>query len=87
MTTATLTTRTAPDADLWGACRVCKQPGYTLTDTRRLPQHPIVGYGPGRPDCRGSHQHPIAGSVTEATWFGAESANYQPIRESAAGRR
>lgn len=86
MPSATLT-RTAPGTDLWGACRVCREENFTLTDTRRIPIHPVPGYGPGRPDCRGGHQHPIAGSVTPATWRGAESANYQPIRESAAGRR
>ncbi len=88
MPSTTLTrTTTAAEVDWWGACRVCGERNYTLTDTRRIPRHPVPGYGPGRPDCRGGHQHPAPGSIAPARWHGAESANYQPIRENPAGQR
>jgi hypothetical protein len=79
-------TLTATDTDLWGTCRACREVNYTLTEDGLLPVHPVPGYGPGRPTCRGSHDLPLAGSITPATWFYRESANYQPIPESAVGR-
>ncbi len=72
------------DGPLWGTCPVCLEDHYTLTTTRRLPEHPIPGFGPGRPECAGSRRHPLPGSVEPAqTCFNA-TGNYSVVQLGAA---
>lgn len=79
MTTSTLTT-----TELWGTCPVCLAEHYTLTTTRRLPEHPIPGFGPNRPECAGSRRHPLPGSVEPAKFCFNATGNYGVVQLGAA---
>lgn len=78
------TTAVRSDGLLWGTCPACLTEHYTVTTTGRLPEHPVPGYGPNRPQCVGSRKHPLPGSVEPAqTCFNA-SGNYGVVQQGAA---
>ncbi|MFC0546635.1 hypothetical protein [Kutzneria chonburiensis] len=69
---------------LWGTCPTCREIHYTLTTEGALPEHPVPGYGPGRPTCLGSGALPVPGTVEPAqTCFNA-SGNYGVVQMGAA---
>jgi hypothetical protein len=78
-------TRPVPsDGLLWGTCPLCLTEHYTLTTTGRLPEHPVPGYGPNRPQCAGTRHYPVPGSVEPAqTCFNA-TGNYGVVQRGAA---
>jgi hypothetical protein len=78
------TTTARPDVLLWGTCPRCREIHYTLTTEGLMPEHPVPGYGPGRPTCLGSFKQPLPGSVEPAqTCFNA-SGNYGVMQMGAA---
>jgi hypothetical protein len=83
-TLAMPTTATRPDDLWWGTCPRCREIHYTLTTDGHLPEHPVPGYGPGRPTCLGSFKQPLPGSVEAAKSCFNASGNYGVMQMGAA---
>ena len=75
---------TRPHVEVWGTCRRCLEPHWTLTTTRRIPEHSVPGVGPGRPQCLGSRKCPVPGTVEPVKSCFNASGNYAVIQQGAA---
>jgi hypothetical protein len=83
-TLAMPTTNGRSDGLWWGTCPTCREIHYTLTTEGLMPEHPVPGYGTGRPTCGGSAALPLPGTVEPAqTCFNA-SGNYGVVQMGAA---